>query len=357
MTITISQDGQRPAGYAWITVQAAAPADVRFQIHRTHGSKPCLGPAGWQASPADLSPQTVRYGEQGAELLVGPDVVNHVPEYEQIRVVLPQIGFDEEAVWPPIPHLHRGRGLTGLTDRGDEAARDGGRGIEATISTARIETPEPDPAAAPPPPEPQPKPTVPPAPLAPETAAAPHSKRGLLTAVLVVLLIAATALVYLRQSGRLTAFGTGEAEGFSLAALPPTATPALPQPSDADSWRAAMLDPNATAESLHALGVSLSERNPPNWEFAFEAMTRAGDKGHPQARLFLAEAYDPSLERWRTILRDHPSATIAMRHYRDAQAVNNAAATAGATRLCAWLATRQRIATDDERRAIELYCS
>ena len=55
MTLKIKQDPTRPAGFAWIEIAAALPeGPTTFRIERDHGSKPYLGPEGWQASPAEL---------------------------------------------------------------------------------------------------------------------------------------------------------------------------------------------------------------------------------------------------------------------------------------------------------------
>jgi len=334
MTLEIKQDPGRAAGYAWIEIAAALPdGQTTFRIEREHGSMPHLGPGGWQASPADLTPQDIQYTETGLRMVVGPDVVNHMPDYERIRVLLPAIGYDAEAAWPPIPPLRKARGIV----------------VDSGPSRKPLDQGQQPPA--PPPPTPQPEPSPDPEPAPPVDVDPPSSdihdetpprssRLPLVAAALVLLALVAGLGAYL-------------AFGWNDRPQAPGVQASLQDEPDAETL---IKDPSTDPRRLYDLGLSLERATPPRTELAFEAIVRAAQRGIPEAALWIGRAYDPRYEIWRRVFGDQPDPSSALRYYRLAGQGTAQEGQTEAAGLCEWLKPKQRGGTDGERRAFEESC-
>lgn len=374
MTIEVSADPRRAAGYAFVDVSAALPAPpITLQFEREHPSKPFLGSNGWQAEREEITPRHAKATDTGVRFLVGPEVVNFILDYEQVTISIPSIGLRREIVWPSIPPL---RGASSNLQPIDQP-------ISARLLPTQHEaasSPPDEPAAA------TPVQTNEHSGLPVGAVADRASRTGLgagsLAAIaLVLVLVAAAAFAYfawLQAETELVAGTTetrertgagqgadaGAGDGVPPGRASPTPTPSPGEAQDAGSpdgepardHRALILDQTTTPEQLMLLGLELVERQPPDFDLAFEAITRAAERGHAPASRWIAEAYDPRFETWRQVFGDKPSALSALRHYADAASANEGDAAAEVSALCAWLRPRQPNGTNDERLAFETSC-
>ena len=347
MSISVSKDQARPAGFAFIDVGAAPPAgDVEFRIERNHPALPHLGPAGWQAAPALLRPLSVAMRDTSMRIEVGPEVVNEIGEYEQVRFYLPANGFDGQVVWPPIPPLTRARGTSVVSNRPkpplDKPAI--GDGFGPPISPPPPLSPPPlsawpvDPTAGDPPAGP------------PLSVGSKKSRWVLLVAALLLCLIAAGAAWHF--------YGDRAGPAVADRTVPPPAGTAPPVTAAEVErpWREVVLDPKSDGEMLYALGLKLAAATPPNWDGAIEAMTAAEDRRHVAAALWIGRAYDPRKDLWRSLFGE-ANANNAMRHYMTSKDGGSAEATAEIDELCKWLDGRKLNGTPDEKRAHQNYCA
>jgi hypothetical protein len=144
MTIAIRPDPARPrGGFAVLAVPGAAlPGDrVTVALQSTYTDK-YLGGDGFQTEPAAFGPYpVVRQGAE-ARVTVGPEIVNQLEEYAQLRITLG--GMTATATWPdtvvPAPGAAR---LGGLVAPGDRAA------VAAPPLVGPVPDPLPDPAPDP----------------------------------------------------------------------------------------------------------------------------------------------------------------------------------------------------------------
>ena len=352
MTHSIQQDPRRAAGYAWIDLGVLLPnGPIRFRIEREHPSKPYLGPGGWQAMSADLEPASVEAIESGVRLTVGPSVVNHVPEYEQITVLLPSIDFTTSLVWPPIPPLRTGQRT--IVDAPAPTS-----GPEA-FTTAK-------------------KPNAPPPPPSPELPDDPAQGTAMEASVDSLALDeeggkkrntwflgAALGLVLLITAGYL-AWRSTQTSPSQTPPAPDVAAPdqmaerSAPPPEANGVGRTArdkILDPSTTPDQLYKLGLDLNLGGGDDRPLGFEAIFRAADRSHGEAAMWMARAYDPRLEFWRQIFGDSANPGNALRYYRRAASLGLQEATAAETALCAWLQQRPSGGTDEEKAAVEAFCT
>ncbi|MCU0908416.1 MAG: hypothetical protein MUF73_13475 [Rhodobacteraceae bacterium] len=180
MTIAIRPDPARPrGGFAVLAVPGAAVAGDRVTValQSTYTDK-YLGEDGFQTEPAAFGPYPVVRDGAEARVTVGPEIVNQLEEYAQLRITLG--GVTATATWPdsvvPAPGAAR---LGGLVAPGDRAA--------VAAAPAPVVAPVPDPG-------PDPVGADDPTP----TEAAPALRRGLLLAAgLAVLVLAAAGALYL----------------------------------------------------------------------------------------------------------------------------------------------------------------
>jgi hypothetical protein len=186
MTIAIRPDPARPrGGFAVLAAPGAAlPGDrVTVALQSTYTDK-YLGGDGFQTEPAAFGPYPVERHGAEARVTVGPEIVNQLEEYAQLRITLG--GMTATATWPdtvvPAPGAAR---LGGLVAPGDRAA------VAAPPLVGVVPDPVPDPA-----PDPAPDPVGPDDPT--PTEAAPALRRGLwLAAGLAVVMLAAGLALYL----------------------------------------------------------------------------------------------------------------------------------------------------------------
>ena len=103
MRLSIEEDVSAEPGHALLRLQGVAPAaDMRFRLSRKAQEPPNLGLDGWQAEPALLEPQEVRTEGSDTVLLVGPEVVDHVPFNTPVEIEVPALGAKAQEWWPDI---------------------------------------------------------------------------------------------------------------------------------------------------------------------------------------------------------------------------------------------------------------
>ena len=103
MRLSIEEDVSAEPGHALLRLQGVAPAaDMRFRLSRKAQEPPNLGLDGWQAEPALLEPQEVRAEGGDTVLLVGPEVVDHIPFNTPVEIEVPALGAKAQEWWPDI---------------------------------------------------------------------------------------------------------------------------------------------------------------------------------------------------------------------------------------------------------------
>ncbi|MGP9822086.1 hypothetical protein ACTZWW_18860 [Salinarimonas sp. NSM] len=393
--VKVTRDPRRPAGFAHIAIAAALPTGAPIQITREHPSKPHLGPAGWQAQSHDLKPLGVESTDMGVRLVVGPDVVNEIEEYERITIAIRSIGLQSEVDWPSIPKLARAssaqgpvaptpvaarpepeagptsgavspRPLGGDPDRaiGNDAQgagrglddRDGrgldGRGLDGRgpddqdLDDRDLDERDLDDRDL-------------------DDPGAHHRsreeeedddegyeeeeerksyKRLVIAGAVAGLLLAVAAILFLPGL-----FGSEDE-----VAIEPTPPPTeLPRQDTARSPRDEILDPATPPERLFELGQEQLRADPPDVELAAAAIERAGREGLADAAIWMGETFDPRLSLWERIEAPGPNASAALRHYTVARGQGEARAAEEIAALCAWLSERPEA---DDPIARENYC-
>ncbi len=375
MSHTIQQDPRRAAGYAWIELAVLVSSDaVCFRIERDHPSKPYLGPQGWQATSEDLKPAHQETIASGVRLHVGPSVVNHIPEYEQITLLLPDIDFSTQLVWPPIPPLRLGhRAVVDGPGMSQEAALQ-----EPAIPQAPLPPPQAD-TQTEPPSEPHQeltgRPSLDPAyaRIALDDAIRPKRSGAILLGSFfgLIMLIAAGFLAwYLYQQPFIK--DLLKPEQVVVETTPPPAANGSKRtptdrvidpnaaPSAGGSQRTArekILDPNTPPDQLFQLGVDLNKGGSQERGLGFEAIFRSADRNYAEAALWMARAYDPRLEIWREVFGDRANPVNALRYYRRAAILGLQEANTDERALCDWLKQRPSGGGDEEKSAHETYCA
>ena len=132
------REDARP-GFAILELKGGA-GDGRFRLRRHGHAEAELGPGGWQAAEAVLTPAKAEAIPGGLRLRLGPGVVDHIELGTPLHLTLLS-GGETDLIWPDItPSL-----------AGDAT----GRGVGVAGPRAA-----PEAAASPPPAEPEPEPLV-----------------------------------------------------------------------------------------------------------------------------------------------------------------------------------------------------
>lgn len=197
MTLTIRPDPARPAGgHAILRFDTAAgvPAEVTVAVLETFGGRwlaPSaadaggrigIGDANWQAARHDFGPYPVQAAGGGADIAIGPEIVNKIDGYTLVRIVAGPL--EGQASWPDdvIP-------LAGATGRVGLQVLRKAAVAEAEPALMRREA-VPDPAPATPLPDPEATVILPrPVRQDPAPAPRPERRRGPLLAGLAVLVL------------------------------------------------------------------------------------------------------------------------------------------------------------------------
>ncbi|WP_372423378.1 tetratricopeptide repeat protein [Salinarimonas chemoclinalis] len=108
--LEVERDKRVPGGRAWLVV-AGQPAPARLiRISRDVAGAPFLGPDGWSSRRVDLPVGGAVVQDGTLRIPLGPDIVDRIAEDELVRIALPELGIEEEIVWPAIPAAPRSSG-------------------------------------------------------------------------------------------------------------------------------------------------------------------------------------------------------------------------------------------------------
>ncbi|MGF7177634.1 hypothetical protein [Azospirillum doebereinerae] len=303
-------------GVAAVVVPAAAgraDAPVKVVVMQDDPEFPFLGPSGWQAVEYRWVSGPVR--SEGSDLIVplGERVTAQIEDYTPVRIGLPELGLEGQAVW---------QGITPPSNPGAPVSDPGGRsGSSFAASQApSVAEPPPPPLPIPPPTPPTPPPPAPPPPPPPPSPPPPPpisppplpwwSKWWLWLLVAVLLLLIAAALLASRST---------ETPPVAPAAPPQAAVPA-PPPAPA-------LPP--TLAELHDRGVSAAAAG--NVDEALRQLRKPEAESYGPTLLYLAQALD-SVDFAPGLYRE-PNDIAAIQLYSRACAAGEAGATAALQRL------------------------
>jgi TPR repeat protein len=171
--VTAEADSRQGPGHAVIRVEGAqvAPDGVRFLIRRPGYREDSLGPGGWQAAEAHLTPDAAYVAHGVLTLHVGPDVVAHMEPGMNVAftLVLPDgTMLDGRLAWPAIPGPIGGAGARrGRLVATQRVAHEPAPMRTGGALVGDVAPPSPPPPAArpvvvaPPAPEPAPEPVTP----------------------------------------------------------------------------------------------------------------------------------------------------------------------------------------------------
>ncbi|MWD30148.1 hypothetical protein E0K89_021990 [Aquicoccus sp. SCR17] len=185
MRIDIRPDPSKPmGGYARLDLEPAPDTGEASVAVRNVFSGQYLGEDGWQPTRAAFGPYPVVTGEDGAHLIVGPEIVNQIEEYTPVELHVGEASV--QTSWPddvaPAPGAARLGGITAAsTQRGAEPEK-------ALRAPQRVEEVAEEPGESV-----EPDPVTPPTPPPPERG----SRVPVLIGALLVLLGIAAALAYL----------------------------------------------------------------------------------------------------------------------------------------------------------------
>lgn len=100
MVISIKPDPAHPrGGYAEVTLQGGETLDATAQvIVFDNYSERYLGDAGWQVTKVMFGPYNVEHVEGSARLIIGPEIVNQIEEYANIKLTVQ--GISQDISWP-----------------------------------------------------------------------------------------------------------------------------------------------------------------------------------------------------------------------------------------------------------------
>lgn len=361
MTLTVLCDPSRSAGgHALVRVDGGAelPDEVTVSVFETYSERwlaPSAqdGPAGisvgapnWQAGRHQFGPYRVQRRDGGAEIAIGPEIVNKIEGYTQVRIVAGPV--EGQLFWPnDIEPLDLARQRIGL-----QVAR------KTATAASEPALRRPDAAEANPPPLP---PEVPMAEQDSAGIAAPDPRRRrwlwLVLALALVLLLALLGLGYSRYLQQQWPFS-------AAVETPPAPEPTpTPEPTPAAATPPPQADP-CTPEALGALGDitaitraagACGQRVGRDQMLVF--VETAAQSGDAAALLLFGTLYDaavtdPTVETQLGLsFADAPAQ--AADYYSRARAAGSAEATGRLTAVCA----RLRAAEDTlSRGALDDFC-
>ena len=119
MVISISPDPAHPrGGYAAVTLPVGDAVDDAVQvIVFDNYSERYLGDAGWQATKVMFGPYAVERTDGIARVVIGPEIVNQIEEYANIKLTVQ--GISQDISWPddivPAPGAARIGGIMSAT--------------------------------------------------------------------------------------------------------------------------------------------------------------------------------------------------------------------------------------------------
>lgn len=314
--LNIFEDVSLPAGAVVISVPADPnePQSLGLTVARKNIDRPHLGPHGWQASEHVFMPKGTRSADGCVEMIFGGEITRHVGVDMSVNLGVPALGISERHFWPAVTAEQTADGIN-LQGRSQKVA-----------AVTAFE-----------PPAEQSSPDEPVTNFSTETIQpgvvddhAPR-RRWLLPASLAALFLMAIGLalffVLLPQDEQQAIADVEE----PVVAPAPVAVQPQPRPSAPDfaARYREYLSQQGHAEALLDLGRDALAEDAT--DIGFNAVTLSADRGFAEAKLLLAQWYDPSQEK-RGPVRPNPNS--AATYYADAAAGGAAQATAALQHLC-----------------------
>lgn len=337
----VSALAEHGSGHAWLDIGMPVVPGMRVTIERDADKNCFLGPEGWQNFPAEIAPIEPPGGGRANNLLLGPDIVDHLKDGDYITLSVSGTGFAESDFWPPIP-------ITGRRARGD--------GVIGVSPPAKEDEP---PISRPPPGgKPPAGPTGGENPIGEGTAgpAAPGWDRrrlGWFAALLVLVIgLAGGGIFALRHlpDGTLDDLQTWIAS--IPAGLRQMVSPSrVPPPTD---WAAVLRDPNSTPERLYQSAVD-TRSGPQTQDLSHELLFQAALRGNAQAQKDYSRLYDPTVTE-QTGWSGRKNARTALEFYRRLQENGDQAAAGDISRLCEFLKP-DIFVNPESRTAFDDFCS
>ena len=272
--ISVRPDPAHPmGGYALLSMPADQLPDGQTQVAVFDNySERYLGEAGWQPTKALFGPYDVRHEGGQAQVVIGPEIVNQIEEYANIRLLVGPL--EQDIGWPddvvPAPGAARIGGImaSSVVQNAPKS------GLSAQIPT---KTPDPVPS---PDPQSQAGPAETPEPdfdvEEDDDAPGARGKGGMILSLLVMVLAAAGLAYWL-----LNADGTPPAQPVAVA----TPQPEGPGPCSTEAL-SSLQGFNAQAQALRTCGAEASA------DAALGLVERAAAGGDPAALLLFGTVYD-----------------------------------------------------------------
>ena len=333
MKAIYNDDNDKGAGYGFLRISDAQVGNMeglRFSIKRGTDHN-CLGPGGWQPAESPIAAQRITLSDDGFDIAVGPDVVDHLDTRENYRLSL--MSADGASIVgalrvPEVTYSPVG----------------GGQGIGVAAAPAPKPVPPPS-APEPPLQEPEPEPVMdilpPPDPTPP-----PGKKRSLAPVLILVLFLALAGGGFAAWKFWLnkeeppkvaeSANATQQAESKELpkeeAKTPPqeeTKAPPKPAMTQAREHLAGKADP---AESVKLAGTLREDRD--GADASFLLVEDAAQKGDAEAMLLTGGYFDPADNAPVGSIKKDPAEALFW--YKKAKAAGNAEADARIAALRSW---------------------
>ena len=344
MKAIYTDDSGRGAGSGFLRISDAQIGNMegmRFSIKRGTDHY-CLGPGGWQPAESPLPAQRITLSDDGFDIAVGPEVVDHLDTRENYRLTLISADGTSSVAALRVPEV-------------TYSPVGGGQGM--AVAAAPEPKPVPAPAPPPPPPPPAPEPELEPVPqedadasmdiLPPPDPAPAPAKGGALKPLLLVLLLIALAAggfvawkFWLDKEDPKLAENTNStqpaentnstqpAENKEPAKEEPKAPP-KPALTQAREHLAGPADP---AESVNLAGKLREERD--GADASFLLVEDAAQKGNAEAMLLTGGYFDPADSAPAGSIKKDPAAALTW--YKKAKAAGSPEADARIAALRSW---------------------
>jgi hypothetical protein len=232
-----------------------------------------LGEAGWQATKVLFGPYEVRREGGAARVVIGPEIVNQIEEYANVKLMVGPL--EQDIGWPddvvPAPGAAKIGGIMGTALKEKTA-----KGTLTAKIPEAAPAPEPEPAAAPKAPSPPPQ-----APVEKETAAVKPGGKAGLVAGLVALALIAVGVAYWMMNRE----SAPEPAPVAVVEPPLPVPPLETNPCSLDAL-SALAGFAAQAEALASCAGEASADD------ALGLVERAAAADDPQALLLFGTVYD-----------------------------------------------------------------
>ena len=344
MKAIYTDDSGRGAGYGFLRISDAQIGNMegmRFSIKRGTDHN-CLGHGGWQPAESPLSAQRITLSDDGFDIAVGPEVVDHLDTRENYRLTLISADGTSSVAALRVPEV-------------TYSPVGGGQGMAVAAAPAPKPAPAPPP---PPPPPPAPEAELEPVPqeeadaamdiLPPPDPAPAPAKSGALKPLLLVLL-----LIVLAAGGFLAwKFWLDKEDPAKLAENTNSTQPAQntnatrpaeskepakeepkapPKPALAQA-REHLAGPADPAESVNLAKKLREERD--GADASFLLVEDAAQKGNAEAMLLTGGYFDPADSAPAGSIKKDPAEALTW--YKKAKAAGSPEADARIAALRSW---------------------